>query len=135
MSAMTSPSGVSSILISPSLSQRPLVALVMYRLHDDDLIARLFTGEILSVELEDRHVALGVAKRQLFVLAIVNAPNRASIALVRELIDYVEVILSDTSREFDTALWGGGRGGSGAGPAELRVVELGVTVRRERGKA
>ena len=113
----------------------PLVTLVMYELHDQDLIARLFTGEIVSVKLEDRHVALGVAKRQLFVLAIVNAPNRSSIALLRELIDDVETMLSDTPRHFDTALWSG-RGGSGGGPAEIQVVELDVTVRRrERGKA
>ena len=39
----------------------PLAALVMYRLKSDDLAARLFAGEILTLALDDRDVAVGVA--------------------------------------------------------------------------
>ena len=63
----------------------PLAALVMYRLKSDNLASRLFAGEIISLTLDDRDVAVGVAKRQLFVVAVLGASTRATLALVRDL--------------------------------------------------
>ena len=53
---------------------------------------------------------------------------------VTALRDVVAEPLAD-SEERTPYLWTGGGGGSGSGPAELPVIELGITVRRERGKA
>jgi hypothetical protein len=61
----------------------PLAALVMYRLKSGDLASRMFAGEILSLSLDDRDVAVGVAKRQLFVVAVLGASTPATLARVR----------------------------------------------------
>ncbi|MDX2086513.1 MAG: hypothetical protein SFX73_01630 [Kofleriaceae bacterium] len=75
----------------------PLAALAMYRLKSPDLSSRMFGGEVISVELEDRHVAVGVAKRQLFLVAIFDDANGASVERVRELRDEVgEMLVADT---------------------------------------
>lgn len=114
----------------------PLAALVMYRLKGPDLSARLFAGEILCLELDDRHVAVAVAKRQLFVVAILAAATPAQVELVRELRDQVTGMLHDqTAAASGLPPWSGGSGGSGSGPAELPLIELGITVSRHRGKA
>ncbi len=111
----------------------PLAALVMYRLKSVDLASRLFAGEVLSLALDDRDVAVAVARRQLFVVAVLGDP--ASAALVRALRDDVARMLSDASDDVaPPSPWGGG-GQSGSGPAQLPLIELGITVRRERGKA
>ena len=113
----------------------PLAALVMYRLKSDNLAARLFAGEILSIALDDREVAVGIAKRQLFVVAVLVAPTRATLALVADLRDDVETKLPARDQLDAPPPWTGGGGSSGSGPAELPLIEFGISVRRERGKA
>ena len=113
----------------------PLAALVMSRLKSDDLAARLFAGEIVSLALDDRDVAVGVAKRQLFVVAVLGASTLAQLELVRELRDAVARMLADATGKATAPPWSGSTGGSGSGPAELPLIEFGITVRRDRGKA
>jgi hypothetical protein len=108
----------------------PLAALVMYRLKSDDLADRLFAGEVISLALDDRDVAVAIARRQLFVVAILG--TAAQLATVEELRD---VVARSLTSEPPNAPRGTGSGGSGSGPAELPVIELGITVRRERAKA
>jgi hypothetical protein len=85
----------------------PLAALVMYRLKSPDLSSRLFGGEVVSVALDDRDVAVGVAQRQLFVVAIFDDSTGANLDRVRELRDQVaEMLVTDT---VDVTLpWRGG---------------------------
>jgi hypothetical protein len=113
----------------------PLAALAMfmYRLKRDDLAPRLFAGEILSITLDDRDVAVGIAKRQLFVVAVLAASTEAQLELVADLRDLVASRLCE--EDSATAPRSGSAGGSGSGPAELPLIEYGITVRRERGKA
>ena len=105
----------------------PLAALVMYRLKSDDLAARLFAGEILTLALDDRDVAVGVARRQLFVVALIRD---AADALVRELVEDIASMLADdppTTVPPDA-------GGSSSDPSsgELPLIELGITVLRRK---
>ena len=113
----------------------PLAALVLYRLKSDDLASRLLAGEILALTLDDRDVAVGIAKRQLFVVAVIGAATSATLAVVRELRDDVERMLASDDVTAPAPPWTAGGGGSGSGPAELPLIELGITVGRERGKA
>jgi hypothetical protein len=101
-----------------------------------NLASRLFAGEVLTLELDDRHVAVGVAKRQLFVVAILAQPSPALDDVVDELRRAIEGYLADAAGELELPppTWGGS-GGSGSGPAELPVIELGITAGRTRGKA
>ena len=118
----------------------PLAALVMYRLKSDDLAPRLFAGQVLSLALDGRNVAVAVAKRQLFVVAVL-APatptviNLVADHLVGQLRDRVAGMLQDLSADLGPPPWSGGPGGSGSGPAELPLIEFGITVGRDRGKA
>jgi hypothetical protein len=113
----------------------PLAALVLYRLKSDDLASRLFAGEIVSLTLDDRDVAVAVAKRQLFVVAVIGAATTATLALVRELRDDVGGMLTSDQVASPPPWTGSSGGGSGSGPAELQLIEFGISVRRERGKA
>ena len=108
----------------------PLAALVMYRLREPDLASRLFAGEIIALTLDDRDVAVGVARRQLFVVAVLGASTPATLARVRELREDVAEMLPATT--YLAPPPGRGGGGSGSGPAELPLIELGITVRREK---
>jgi len=115
----------------------PLAALVMYRLNSarlGDLASRLFAGEFLSLSLEGREVAVGVAKRQLFVVAVLGADTPAMHELARTLRDRVADLLADPDENLSAPPWSA-PGGSSSGPAELPLIELGITVRRDRGKA
>jgi hypothetical protein len=113
----------------------PLAALVMYRLKSGDLASRLFAGEILSLTLDERDVAVGVAKKQLFVVAVLGVSTPATLDRVRELREDIERMLADSTMDAAIPPWNTGSGGSGSGPAELPLVEFGITVGRELGKA
>ena len=113
----------------------PLAALVMFRLKSGDLASRLLEGEVLSLTLDDRDVAVGIARRQLFVVAVLGPSPPATLALVHELRDDVERMLPTRDALEIPPPWTGRGGGSGSGPAELPLIEFGLTVHRERGKA
>lgn len=107
----------------------PLAALVMYRLKSKDLAARLFAGEVISLDLDDRRVAVGVAKRQLFVVAVLGA---APLDLAYELRDRVANMLADAGGDLEPPPPTRSGGDGGSGPAELQLVELGITIPRAK---
>ena len=110
----------------------PLAELVLHRLDTDHLASRLLAGEIVSLVLDDRHISVGIAKRRLFVVAVLADSTPAQLELVRELRYAVGRLLAETAVESAPPVRDSG-GGSGSGPAELPLIEYGVTVRRERG--
>ena len=107
---------------------RPMVTLVLSRLKSEDLAPRLFAGEVVTVPLDDREAAVAIAKRQLFVVAVGSYRLQQ---LVAELCRIVTTALDDS----DGVPWDGGAGGSGSGPAQLPVVEIGITLPRRRAKS
>jgi hypothetical protein len=114
----------------------PIAALVLYRCKTDGIAARLFAGEVFVYSADERHFAVGVARRQLFVVAELPARTTAFIDLVHDLRDQVAGLLPAAKDVDIPPTWGGsGPGGSGGGPAELPLIELGITVPRSRGKA
>jgi hypothetical protein len=112
----------------------PLVALVMYRVKTDDLASRLFGGEVVSVMLDDREVAVGVARRQLFVVAVLGVSTDAMHERVHQLRDHITRLLGKAAGT-EPPLPSRGGGDSGPDPAELALAEYGITVPRTRGKA
>lgn len=115
----------------------PLAALVMYRLKSDDLAERLFKGEVISLMLDERAVAVAIAKRQLFVVAVHSECTPELRQRTRVIRDCVEQMLSGAEPSASPPFLGGGGGGGGAGPApaESQLIEFGVTVPRVRPKA
>jgi hypothetical protein len=112
----------------------PLAALVMFRLKSSNLSQRLFMGEILTVDLDERTVSLGIAKRQLFVVAVMTKATAAALELVDELNE--RIISQLTSMELETGAapfpTRGGGGVSDSGPTEMELIEYGITVPRAK---
>jgi hypothetical protein len=111
----------------------PFAKFALHRARSEDLKARLFAGEIVTTELDDRYVAVAVARRQLFVVAIVPVATPAVLDRVRKLRDRVAAMLD--GQDGVAVPSARGSGGSNSGPAELSLVEYGITITRERGKA
>lgn len=100
----------------------PVVALVLYREKSDDLSARLFEGELLVRELEDRAVVVGIAARQLFVVAAMTSATPELIEVVEQLRATVaKALVNDELVPLPPAP--ASSNGSPA-PAELSVVDL-----------
>ena len=113
---------------------RAIAAVVTRRLRAPDMLARMLAGEMLTTALDDREVAIGIASRCVFVVVILGGDAELSCAATAELRDEVEQMISRERAEFRSSpLREPGSGGSSSGPAELPLVELGVTVpRRDR---
>jgi hypothetical protein len=114
----------------------PLAAYAMYVKKSPELAMRMFEGEILEFDHEDgRHVAVCIAKRQLFIVVVFGAESR--IDDVRALHREIEQLLSQEIADTDLPPWsgGGGNGSGGAGPAELALAEYGITMPRTRPRA
>lgn len=94
-------------------------------LEDDNVLASLLRGALGVLPVGDGlSTVVAIAKRELYVVAIAADSADTTIATVRELRERVARVLPDPPR---------GSGASGAGPAELQVVELGITVPRRVG--
>ena len=74
---------------------------------------------MLSLGNEELSVVVALAKRELYVIAMVTDSADATISTVRALRDRVARVLLDPPREPDAP---------GASPAELQVTELGIKV-------
>ena len=72
----------------------------MYRCKSDDLKERLFSGEVLAVAIDERDVAVCVAKRRLFVVAELEA---ATPALLERVADFAEHVDDDAPMPWATS--------------------------------
>lgn len=105
--------------------------LVARPLQSPDPLARMLDGALLVSALGERVVLVGIAARCVFVAAVLHGDSRWSRGLARELHDEVEREISRARADLPAAPGSApGSGGSSSGPAELPVIEIGVTVRR-----
>ena len=111
---------------------RALTALVLRATKNECVVEELFAGQIVPLALEGRMVAVGIARRQLFLVAVLAYRTDAFCETVGRLRDRIAELLAHPGGD-DRMPPAGGSGGSGSGPAELQLVELGIT--KARGKA
>jgi hypothetical protein len=112
---------------------RAIAAVVTRRLRSPDLLGRMLDGELMPSSLDAREVRIGIAARCVFIVAVLGQDSAASCRAADELRADVERMVSEArARPGAPPPLRGGSGGSSSGPAELPVIEVGVTVRRNR---
>jgi hypothetical protein len=96
---------------------------------------RPVAGGTYSFTLDDHVVAVATAD-SLCLVGVLNAPSRVQFALVYELCDEIvrligkrDPVVSPPPRRSN------GSSGSGSEPADLELVEYGITVRRDHGES
>lgn len=101
---------------------RPFVRSAVSRLRPD-------VGGIVSFALDDNVVACGTAD-SLCVVAVLKAPSRIQFALVDEVRDEIARVLAKRAQVgAPPPTPKDGSGGSGSEPADLELIEYGITVR------
>jgi hypothetical protein len=123
---------------------RALAAHATRQVRSPDLLERLLRGETVTASLGEREARIGIAANSVFFV-VVLARNPAAMSLVDAntgdaaigdpiawLRSDIEAIIRDAKADLSKPLRPPptNSGGSSSGPAELPVVELGVTVPR-----
>jgi predicted regulator of Ras-like GTPase activity (Roadblock/LC7/MglB family) len=107
-----------------------LAAFVARNLKGEALAERVFTGELVPFDFDGRDALLGVAARCLFVVAIAPRARRHAAEHLHKVVTGIVSVLLERAGSLPPA---GSPPGSPSGPAQLPLIELGITVRR--GKA
>jgi hypothetical protein len=111
---------------------RAIAAVVTNCMRSADVLARMLDGELIESTLDQRVVGIGIAARCVFVVVVPDGQLHAAHAGSDSFRFGVERMISRARADFS-----GLRtqrvddGGSSSGPAELPVVEWGLTVRRK----
>lgn len=105
------------------------------RMREGDLLARMLEGELITSSLDDREIEIGIVANCVFVVVVpgpyAEASRIAGDALRSDIARVIGEARADTSGSRSSPP--PGSGGSSSGPAELPVIEWGVTVsRRDR---
>jgi hypothetical protein len=116
---------------------RPIMGDARCRLVSEGTMRRMLGGEMIQVSLDDRTVAIGIAAQFLFVIVAFAEVTKATRALASALRRDVERLIDETQTDAGNAPpWTRGGGGSSSGPANVPVIEIGVTIPfPERAKA
>jgi hypothetical protein len=113
---------------------RAIAAAAVTRLEVPKRLERMSElGELLRASLDDREVAIGIAGGCVFVVVVYGADPLTSKVAGDEMWIDVERTVRD-ARESIAGFPGSppASGGSSSGPAELPLIELGITVPRRR---
>ena len=110
---------------------RAIAAVVANYMRSPDHLTQMLDGEVLESSLDERLIEIAIAARCVFVVTV---PSR-QLRVLRFASDFrsaVERVISEARSDFSGARsLQAGSGGSSSGPAQLPLVEWGVTVRRK----
>lgn len=112
---------------------RAIAAHATRQVRTPDSLERMFRNELLSASLNDRDVHIGFAARCLiFVVVFPRDLASTSSLAVDDLRSDIELIVRDAKTDASTSTLPPTPrgGGSSSGPAELPVIEVGMTIRR-----
>ncbi|HEY4057174.1 MAG TPA: hypothetical protein VGM39_11225 [Kofleriaceae bacterium] len=96
-----------------------------------DLLDGMLRGEMLTTSLGEREVRIGIAANCVFFVVVLRR-DRDAMSIVADLRSDIEDMVRDARSGVSTSPPPppSNTGGSSSGPAELPVVEVGVTVPR-----
>jgi hypothetical protein len=114
------------------VEERAIAAVITNCMRSPDVLTRMLDGELVESALDVRVIHIGIAGRCVFVVVVpspqLRGPQRASENFRFE----AERLISDARRDFSGARSPRvSSGGSSSEPAELPVVEWGVTIPRK----
>ena len=111
---------------------RAIAAAISRCMEDPELLRRMLDGELVESALDERAIGIGIAARCVFVVVVTNHPLQAFRAASDKLHARVERKISEARADFSGSHPPHvGSDGSSSGPAQLPVVEWGITVRRK----
>src|SRR5205823_5326675 len=108
---------------------RSIVSIVTGHLRTPELLARMLDDELIATYIGQREVIIGIAAECVFVAVETGAPAHASRVATNAFRDAIARMIRLARADLSgTTAPPSGSGGSSSGPAELPVVEWGVTV-------
>jgi hypothetical protein len=111
---------------------RAISAVITSCMRSQGVLARMLDGELIESALEERVIGIGIAARCVFVVAVPNRELNGPQGALNDFRFRVERLISDARADFSGSRSPSvGSGGSSSGPAELPVVEWGVTIPRK----
>jgi hypothetical protein len=111
---------------------RAIAAVITNCMRSPDVLTRMLDGELVESALDVRVIRIGIAARCVFVVVVPSPQLRGPQGASENFRFEVERLISDARRDFSgTRSPRVGSGGSSSGPAELSVVEWGVTIPRK----
>jgi hypothetical protein len=109
-----------------------IAAVITNCMRSPDVLTRMLDGELVESALDVRVIRIGIAARCVFVVVVPSPQLRGSQGAAENFRFQVERLISDARRDFSGVRTPrAGSGGSSSGPAELPVVEWGVTIPRK----
>lgn len=116
---------------------RAIAGVLTHSLKGEALATRLLDGELYWFDLDDRAVSVGVAGQCVFVVTVFSQASESARARATRLNQQIGAIARALQADVVDVPPPRDSGGTPSGPAQLPVIELGVTVGRkpDRGKA
>ena len=111
---------------------RAIAAGITNCMRSPDVLTRMLDGELVEAALDVRVIRIGIVARCVFVVVVPSPQLRGPQGASENFRFEVERPISDARRNFSgTRSLRVGSGGSSSGPAQLSVVEWGVTIPRK----
>ena len=111
---------------------RAIAAVISNCMRSSEVLSRMLDGELVESALDTRVIRIGIATRCVFVVVVPSLQLHGPPGAAENFRFEVERLISKAREDFEGArLLRAGSGGSSSGPAELPLLEWGITIPRK----